>query len=44
MSITIKRAYEPPAKSDGYRVLADRLWPRGLKKDEERNNAVVLKS
>lgn len=34
MSIAIKRVYEPPAKNDGKRVLVDRLWPRGLKKDE----------
>jgi uncharacterized protein YeaO (DUF488 family) len=34
MSIAVKRVYEPPAKSDGYRVLVDRLWPRGLKKDD----------
>lgn len=27
-----KRAYEPPATSDGYRVLIDRLWPRGVSK------------
>ncbi|HET8764827.1 MAG TPA: DUF488 domain-containing protein [Rhodanobacter sp.] len=33
MSIAIKRVYEPAAKSDGYRVLIDRLWPRGLKKE-----------
>jgi len=26
----IKRAYEPPARGDGYRVLVDRLWPRGI--------------
>ena len=31
--IQLKRAYEPAATSDGYRVLVDRLWPRGLKKD-----------
>jgi uncharacterized protein YeaO (DUF488 family) len=30
--ITIKRIYEPFAKSDGFRVLVDRLWPRGIKK------------
>ena len=30
--ITIKRVYEPVEKSDGYRVLIDRLWPRGLAK------------
>ncbi|QAU24542.1 DUF488 family protein [Dyella sp. M7H15-1] len=34
MSIAIKRVYEPAAKSDGYRVLVDRMWPRGLKKEE----------
>jgi uncharacterized protein YeaO (DUF488 family) len=28
----IKRAYEPPAAEDGFRVLVDRLWPRGLSK------------
>jgi uncharacterized protein YeaO (DUF488 family) len=28
-----KRAYEAAARSDGYRVLVDRLWPRGVKKD-----------
>ncbi len=33
MSITAKRVYQPAAKADGYRVLIDRLWPRGLKKD-----------
>ena len=32
MSITIKRAYDPPAADDGYRVLVDRLWPRGISK------------
>ncbi len=30
MSITTKRIYEPPAQDDGYRVLVDRLWPRGM--------------
>ena len=34
MSIAVKRVYEPAAKTDGYRVLIDRLWPRGLKKDD----------
>jgi uncharacterized protein YeaO (DUF488 family) len=33
MSIAVKRVYEPAATTDGYRVLIDRLWPRGLKKD-----------
>ena len=27
-----KRAYEPPASSDGTRILVDRLWPRGVRK------------
>ncbi len=30
--IKVKRAYEPPARGDGYRVLIDRLWPRGARK------------
>lgn len=34
MSIAVKRVYEPAAKSDGYRVLVDRVWPRGLKKED----------
>ena len=33
MSIAIKRSYEEPAKEDGYRVLVERLWPRGMKKE-----------
>ncbi|MBP6161273.1 MAG: DUF488 family protein, partial [Vitreoscilla sp.] len=31
--VLIKRAYEPPAPEDGVRVLIDRLWPRGVKKE-----------
>lgn len=31
--INIKRAYEPAAPEDGYRVYIDRLWPRGLSHD-----------
>jgi|GEM_PF-1854853 len=31
-TIKIKRIYEPAAEADGYRVLVDRLWPRGIKK------------
>lgn len=34
--IAIKRAYEPSAPSDGYRVLIDRLWPRGVSKADAR--------
>ena len=30
----IKRIYEPAAKDDGLRVLVDRLWPRGVRKDK----------
>ncbi len=32
--VRLKRAYDPPAPDDGLRVLVDRLWPRGLKRDE----------
>ncbi len=32
--VVIKRAYEPPKRDDGVRVLVDRLWPRGLRKDD----------
>jgi len=32
--IAVKRAYEEPTRGDGYRVLVDRLWPRGLKKSQ----------
>ena len=33
MPVNLKRAYEKPSRSDGTRVLVDRLWPRGLKKE-----------
>lgn len=33
MTILVKRIYEPTAKSDGFRVLVDRLWPRGIAKE-----------
>lgn len=32
MTLRIKRVYEPAAEDDGFRVLVDRLWPRGLSK------------
>jgi len=32
-SLRIKRVYEAPAGGDGYRVLVDRLWPRGLSRE-----------
>ena len=31
--LTIKRVYEAPSKDDGFRVLVDRLWPRGVSKE-----------
>lgn len=33
-TIQIKRVYEPFSEDDGYRVFVDRLWPRGVAKDE----------
>ena len=30
--LRLKRAYEPAVRADGYRILIDRLWPRGLSK------------
>ncbi|MGE0238998.1 MAG: DUF488 domain-containing protein [Parvibaculaceae bacterium] len=32
--LLLKRVYDPPAKSDGARILVDRLWPRGLSKEK----------
>ena len=31
-TLKIKRVYEVPSKSDGIRILVDRLWPRGVSK------------
>jgi uncharacterized protein YeaO (DUF488 family) len=33
-SIEIKRVYEPRSRGDGERILIDRLWPRGLRKED----------
>jgi len=33
MKVGIKRVYETPTKEDGCRILVDRLWPRGLTKE-----------
>lgn len=33
MDVRLKRVYEPSAPSDGYRVLIDRLWPRGVRRE-----------
>ena len=34
MEIGIKRIYESPGDADGYRILVDRLWPRGISRDK----------
>jgi|SRR5690554_1257158 len=34
MKIKIKRVYDEVSKDDGTRILVDRIWPRGIKKDE----------
>jgi uncharacterized protein YeaO (DUF488 family) len=39
--IHIKRIYEPPAASDGTRILVDRLWPRGVARAEARIDAWI---
>jgi uncharacterized protein YeaO (DUF488 family) len=36
MTTKLKRVYEEPSKSDGTRILVDRLWPRGLTKEKAR--------
>ena len=36
MPVVVKRAYEKPSRSDGLRVLVDRLWPRGISKAQAR--------
>jgi uncharacterized protein YeaO (DUF488 family) len=36
MTIRVRRAYDPPAAEDGCRVLVDRLWPRGLARENAR--------
>jgi uncharacterized protein YeaO (DUF488 family) len=34
MDVRLKRAYEQATESDGYRVLIDRLWPRGVSREK----------
>ena len=34
MKIALKRAYLPPQPSDGLRILVERLWPRGVRKED----------
>jgi len=41
MEVLPKRAYEKPARADGFRVFVDRQWPRGKKKADLRLNAWV---
>ncbi len=36
MRVQVKRVYDPPASTDGFRVLVDRLWPRGISKSVAR--------
>ena len=36
MRIVLKRIYEAPQKQDGFRVLVERLWPRGVSKEKAR--------
>lgn len=36
MDVQIRRAYDDPAQNDGTRVLVDRVWPRGVKKEQLR--------
>jgi uncharacterized protein YeaO (DUF488 family) len=39
MDIRVKRVYEPAERSDGYRILIDRLWPRGISHDRAKVDA-----
>lgn len=39
MDFQIKRVYEEPSADDGYRILVDRLWPRGIKKENLKMDA-----
>jgi uncharacterized protein YeaO (DUF488 family) len=42
MAITLKRIYDKPSRSDGARVLVDRLWPRGISKQSARLDAWLI--
>lgn len=39
MDVALKRAYDKPSAADGARVLVDRLWPRGIRKESARLDA-----
>ena len=34
MDVKLKRVYEAPSAGDGFRILTDRLWPRGISKEK----------
>lgn len=36
MSLQVKRIYDKPLKKDGFRILVDRIWPRGVSKADAR--------
>jgi uncharacterized protein YeaO (DUF488 family) len=36
LNIAVKRVYDTPQDEDGYRILVDRLWPRGIRKESAR--------
>ncbi|MGH2985950.1 MAG: DUF488 domain-containing protein [Solirubrobacterales bacterium] len=39
MDVCLKRVYEPASSADGYRVLIDRLWPRGISRERAKLDA-----
>jgi uncharacterized protein YeaO (DUF488 family) len=41
--LKIKRIYQKPDKKDGMRILSDRLWPRGIKKEDAKITSVRRK-
>ena len=43
MPILLKRAYEKPCAEDGKRILVERLWPRGLKKENAKVDEWIRK-
>ena len=42
MAIILKRIYDKPEADDGLRVLVDRLWPRGVKKEAAQLDALLV--
>lgn len=41
INVLIKRVYEDPSENDGYRILVDRIWPRGISKERAQLNEWV---